>query len=392
MTVLFLRLVRVSGVVLPEVFEGFGEGLGFGGVVYVAGVACEEELVGVVFGCQRLGHVFVGYYPVVHVVVQGGAVVVAVAYLQPDAEGLAVGFGDEGLVEAPGSLRGRGVPGPLLVDVGAGVGEDAVVEVGVVPGHDEGAGASGAAAHGGAGVGVVGEADVGLRFDQGEDFVLYELGVVGGEGVVFEAALGALGVAAAVGDGDGDHGGEFVGGDEVVEDGEEEVVGAVGADDEGGDGAGDVLRGDVDGDVARVGRGMAGGDDEAGGVGGVGCAEGAFVAGYAGIIFAVSGGHGDVGEGALRDVGVDGGLWRGGVRGAEDEVAVLRGRGEGVVGEVGGGDVAGGVGVSGGWGFVRLGQGCGCGGEEEDGGAKGAGHVGLRWVALACYGGVEHLP
>ena len=370
--------VGLVGVVLPEVFQGFGESLGFGGVVYVAGIFCEEELVGVVFGCQRLGHVFVGYYPVVHVVVQGSAEVVAVSDFKPEAEGLAVGFGDEGLVEAPGALRSRGVPGPLLVDVGARIGEDAVVEVRMVPGHDEGAGASGAAAHGGAGVGVVGEADVGLRFDQGEDFVLYELGVVGGEGVVFEAALGALGVAAAVADGDGDHGGEFVGSDKVVEDGEEEVVGAVGADDEGGDGAGDVLRGDVDGDVARVGRGMAGGDDEAGGVGGVGCAEGAFVAGYAGIIFAVSGGHGDVGEGALRDVGVDGGLWRGGVRGAEDEVAVLRGRGEGVVGEVGGGDVAGGVGVADGWGFVRLGQGWGCGGKEEDGGAEGAGHVGLR--------------
>ncbi len=72
-----------------------------------------------------------------------------------------------------------------------------MVEVGVVPGHDEGAGASGAAAHGGAGVGVVGEADVGVGFDQGEDFVLDELGIAGGEGVVFQAALAALRVATA---------------------------------------------------------------------------------------------------------------------------------------------------------------------------------------------------
>ena len=113
------------------------------------------------------------------------------------------------VVEAPGAVRGCGVAGPLLVDVGAGVGEDAVVEVGVVPGHDEGAGASGAAAHGGAGVGVVGELDVGLGFDEGEDFVLDELGVAAGQGVVLEAALGALGVAAAVLDGDGDHGWEL---------------------------------------------------------------------------------------------------------------------------------------------------------------------------------------
>ena len=43
-----------------------------------------------------------------------------------------------------------------------------------------------------------------------------------------------------------------------------------------------------------------------------------------------------VGEGALGDVGVGGGLGCGGVGGADDEVAVLRGRGEGAVGEFGG--------------------------------------------------------
>ena len=41
--------------------------------------------------------------------------------------------------------------------------------------------------------------------------------------------------------------------------------------------------GNVDGDLARVGRGMAGGDDELGGVGGIGRAEGAFVASDAGV-------------------------------------------------------------------------------------------------------------
>ena len=183
-------------------------------MVYVAGVFGEEELVGVVLGGQDSGHGFVGGYPVVHVVAHGvGVVEVAVSYFEPEAEGLAGGVGDERGVEAPGALRGGGVEGPLLVDVGAGVGEDSVVEVGAVPGHDEGAGASGAAAHGGAGVGVVGEADVGVGFDEGEDFVLDEVGVAGGEGVVLEAALGTLGVAGAVGDGDGDEGGEFVGGD-----------------------------------------------------------------------------------------------------------------------------------------------------------------------------------
>ena len=269
-------------------------------------------------------------------------------------------------MEAPGALRGFGVPGPLLVDVGAGVGEDAVVEVGVVPGHDEGAGASGAAAHGGAGVGVVGEADVGAGFDEGEDFGFDELGVAGGEGVVFEASLGALRVAGAVLDGDGDHGGKFVLGDEVVEDGEEEVVGAVGSYDEGSDGAGDILRGNVDGDVAGVGRGVAGGDDEAGRVGGVGRAEGAGGAGDAGVELAVGGGHGEGEEGALRDVGVDGGFEGWGVGRAEDVIAVGGGRGEGAVGELGGCWAHGRR--SGGWRY-RSGARCGGlgGGEGGDG-------------------------
>ena len=60
------------------------------------------------------------------------------------------------------------------------------------------------------------------RLDAGKDFVFDELGVVAGHGVVLEAALAALRVAAAVADGDGDHDGHFVLGDEVVERGEEQ--------------------------------------------------------------------------------------------------------------------------------------------------------------------------
>ncbi len=94
-------------------------------------------------------------------------------------------------------------------------------------------------------------------------------------------------------------------GDQVVEDGEEEAIGAVGSDDEGSEGAGDVLRGDVDGDVASIGRGVAGGDDELGGVSWIGGAEGAGVAGDAGVVVAVGGEHGDGGKGAVGDVRVN---------------------------------------------------------------------------------------
>ncbi len=56
-----------------------------------------------------------------------------------------------------------------------------------------------------------------FAFDEREDFGLDELGVAAGHGVVFEAAFAALGVAAAVADGDGDHDGHFVLGDETIQ-------------------------------------------------------------------------------------------------------------------------------------------------------------------------------
>ena len=56
----------------------------------------------------------------------------------------------------------------------------------------------------------------------GSTSVLDELRVAAGHGVVFEAAFAALGVAAAVADGDGDHDRHFVLGDQIVERGEEQ--------------------------------------------------------------------------------------------------------------------------------------------------------------------------
>ena len=112
----------------------------FYGVVDVAGVLGEDELVAIALGGERFGHQFVGDDPVVHVVAHDvGAVEVAIADFHPKTDGLGRRGGDEVLVELPCAVRGLGVGGPLLVDVGAGVGEDAVVELGGIPGHDEGA-------------------------------------------------------------------------------------------------------------------------------------------------------------------------------------------------------------------------------------------------------------
>ena len=184
-------------------------------------------------------------------------------------------------------------------------------------------------------------------------------------------------------------------GDEVVEDGEKEVVRAVGSYDERGDRARDVLRGDVDGDVAGVRRRATGGDEKARGVGGVRRAEGAGVAGDAGVILAVGGGHGDIDQGALRYAGLDHGLGCRGVGGAQDEVAVCGRCRDSVGGELFREDVSGSVGVAGGWcgadGCCAHGGGRHLywgrslragergGGQEEQGSAEEARHGRLRW-------------
>jgi len=168
------------------------------------------------------------------------------------------------------------------------------------------------------------------------------------------------------------------------------VVGAVGSDDEGSDAARHILRRDIDGDVAGIGRRMTRGDDEAGGVRRIGRAEGAGVAGDAGKILTVGGENGDFGECALRNSSMNDGFgWRS-VRGTENEVAVFGGDGNAVVGEIGGRDITRRVWVADGRRCV-----CGCLGDSEScGGAKGeygggAEEVGhgrlrvLRWLAAA---------
>ena len=75
-------------------------------------------------------------------------------------------------------------------------------------------------------------------------------------------------------------------GDEVSEYREQGAIGPVRTDDEGGFGAGNILRGNVDGDVACVRSGLAGGDDEFGRIGRIRSAEGT---GHAGACSCCSG-------------------------------------------------------------------------------------------------------
>ena len=104
----------------------------------------------------------------------------------------------------------------LLIDEGAGIGDDAAEKIGTKPGHRHGGGATGTAAENRFAPGIVGEGELRIgganffvRENGGEDFLLYEAGEAVGHGVVFEAALAVLAVVAAVLDGDSDEGGEL---------------------------------------------------------------------------------------------------------------------------------------------------------------------------------------
>src|SRR5580704_10222408 len=93
------RFPRCDWVALPDVLQRFGQCLQLDGFVGVAGVACEDKLIRVVFSGEDARHVLVGDDPVVHVVAHEVVVEqIAVADLHPDAEWLARGLRDQVLV------------------------------------------------------------------------------------------------------------------------------------------------------------------------------------------------------------------------------------------------------------------------------------------------------
>ena len=105
--------------------------------------------------------------------------------------------------------------------------------------------------------------------DEQEHVLLDELGVFAGHGVVFQTALAPLGVAAAVADADVNHHRHPVLGDQIVQGREHLPVDSVRPDDEWRDRAGNILFGDINRYITRVGSGMAGGDDRLCRIGGI---------------------------------------------------------------------------------------------------------------------------
>jgi hypothetical protein len=127
-----------------------------------------------------------------------------------------------------------------------------MVQVRSVPRHAQRGRGAGAAAHRGTRVRVSGQPDIELLLDEREHFRLDEFGVLPRHRVVLQAALAALGVAAAVTNGHSHHRRHFLLRDEVVERGEQQLIGTIGADDEWSDRAGRVTGRNVDGHAARV--------------------------------------------------------------------------------------------------------------------------------------------
>ena len=98
----------------------------------MAAVAGEDELVGVTFGRECFGHVFVGDNPVMHIVAHSVWIVeIAVANMEPDAQRLFRALGDQVFVIFPRAVRGLGVVRPLLVYERPRVGKNSVVEIGI---------------------------------------------------------------------------------------------------------------------------------------------------------------------------------------------------------------------------------------------------------------------
>ena len=200
----------------------------------------------------------------------------------------------------------------------------------MIPGHDQRRRPAGAAARRRA-LGILRQRHVVLLLDDRQHFAFDELGVAARHRVVLEAALAALGVAAAVADGDRNHRGHTFLSDQIVERREQELVRSIGSDDEGSSGARNVLFRHVHGNAASVGGRVARRYDEFRGVRGIDGAERSGVTGDAGINLAVGRAHREVVDRSLGHAVLHRHFRRWVVRRADDEVSVCIGGRKGPV-------------------------------------------------------------
>ena len=220
---------------------------------------------------QHGRHPVVGSNPVMHVVSHNIRVQqVMVADFHPDANGLRAALRNQLFVEIPGAIGCFRIERPLLVNISAGVGDDPVIPFRVIPRHLQGRRTARTTAHDRAPLRVFGQLHLVILFNQREHFGLNEFREFSGHRVVFQAALAALGIAAAIGNHDGKHHGEAVLRDHVVENVRQAQVRvaharAVVCYYERRRRAGNILAGDINGDCARI-RGRVGFHDQSFGI------------------------------------------------------------------------------------------------------------------------------
>jgi len=248
-----LESIPHFSIALPNILQSLRQGLLFHGAVSVPGVTGKNKLVMIAPGSERFRHVFIGGDPIVHIVAHDIRIEkVSVANFHPDSQRLRRTLGDQVFMKFPCAVRGLGVIRPLLIDIGTRIGENAVVELRVMPGHDQSAGATGTAAHRRPALGIPGEFHVAFCLHERQHFSLDELRIPARHGVVFQAAFAALRVPPAIAERNGDHHRYTVLGDQIIQGGEQPAVGSVRADDEGCDFACDILFGDVNRHSASV--------------------------------------------------------------------------------------------------------------------------------------------
>ena len=298
------------------------------GAVYVSGVARKYELIVISLGGERLRHVLVGQNPIVHSVAHHiGIEKIAIAHLHPDPYRFPGILPNEVLVELPGTVWHLRIVRPLLVHKSSGIREDTMIELRVIPSHDQGAGASRAVTDRRPGVRIFRESHVRLPFHHRQNFLFHELAIESGHGVVLQASFATLGVSAAVSNRNANHDGDLMLGDQRIQSRKQHAVGPICTDNKRRGGARNVLLGNVDGHLTRIGRRMTGGDEQLRGIRRISSSERVGLACDARINLTVGRIHRELDHASVWRT-ISGRHCRSGImRWADDEVAInIRGR------------------------------------------------------------------
>src|SRR5580658_10189689 len=100
------------------------------------GIAGENKLIMIALVRKNLGHVLVGYDPIMHVIAHDIRIEkILVADFHPNADGFGGTVRNEMFVKFPSAMWDFGVVGPLLIHISPRISQDAMIKLGMIPGH-----------------------------------------------------------------------------------------------------------------------------------------------------------------------------------------------------------------------------------------------------------------